>query len=97
MHFYYTQMLILFCILAISLLNPQSLFNKLFKGKIWKFLGGITYEMLLLHIPCRFLINYTYSFFPYYRNLWILLYLGLTILASYLLKAGAQRIKIFKQ
>lgn len=95
--FYEPQMLILFCILAISLLNPQSLFNKLFKGKIWKFLGGITYEMLLLHIPCRFLINYTYSFFPYYRNLWILLYLGLTILASYLLKAGAQRIKIFKQ
>ena len=95
--FYESQMLILFCILAISLLNPQSLFNKLFKGKIWKFLGGITYEMLLLHIPCRFLINYAYSLFPYYRNLWIIIYLMLTILTAYFLKVGIRKIVIFKQ
>lgn len=94
--YYEPQILILFCILSITLLNPQSLFNSLFKGKIWESLGGITYEMLLLHIPCRFLINYAYGLIPYYRILWILAYMGLTILTSFLLKAGIQKIKIFK-
>ena len=92
--YYEPQMLILFCLLITSLLNPESIFNRIFKGRIWTFLGGITYEMLLMHIPCRFLINYAYSIIPHYRTLWILAYIGLTILVSYLLKLGIQKVQL---
>lgn len=95
--FYEAQMILLFSILIAALLNPGALFNKLFKGKIWLFLGSITYEMLLLHIPCRYLINYAYSIFPYNRNLWILAYIFLTILLSYLLKVVIDRIRLSKR
>lgn len=84
--FYEPHMVLLFSILVMALLNPESFLNKVFNGKVWLFLGGISYEMLLTHIPCRFLINYAYSFIPHYRNLWILFYIALTVLTAYLLK-----------
>lgn len=89
--FYEPHMILLFCVLVMALLNPESCLNKMFNGKVWLFLGSVSYEMLLTHIPCRFLINYAYSFIPHYRNLWILIYIALTVLTAYLLKLVSSR------
>lgn len=81
-----TMAIVFFAIIVTSCTVTDSWFNRLFNHRIWFFLGGITYEMLMMQIPCRYLINFGYSLFPVYRSLWILVYLLLTILAAYLLK-----------
>lgn len=82
--------LLVFVVAACSF--PDSWLNCLFNHRIWIFLGGISYEMLMLHIPCRYLINFGYNLFPVYRSLWIIAYLLLTILSAYLLKIGLKRV-----
>lgn len=78
--------IVLFVPLIAACSIQGSLLNRLFNHRIWLFLGGITYEMLMLQIPCRFLINYGYDHFPFHRTLWIVAYLLLTILSAWLLK-----------
>ena len=87
-----TFAIVFFAFIVVSCAIPDSWLNRLFNHRIWFFLGGITYEMLMMQIPCRYLINFGYNLFPLYRSLWIVAYLLLTILSAYLLKIGLKRV-----
>ena len=80
-----TMAVVLFTFIVAACTMAGSWLNSWFDHPVWYFLGGITYEMLMMQIPCRYLINFGYNFFPYYRGLWVLSYLLLTILAAFLL------------
>ena len=92
-----TLAIVFFVFIVASCSIPDSWLNRLFNHRIWFFLGGITYEMLMMQIPYRYLINFGYSRFPIYRSLWIVAYLLLTILTAYLLKIGLKRFLSTKQ
>lgn len=49
--------LLAFSILVISCFVPSTLINRVFKSGVWMKLGGITFEMLLVHCPIIWVIN----------------------------------------
>ena len=49
--------LLAFSVLIISCFVPSTLINRIFKSSIWVKLGGITFEMLLVHCPIIWVVN----------------------------------------
>ena len=49
--------LLAFSVLIISCFVPSTLINRIFKSAIWVKLGGITFEMLLVHCPIIWVVN----------------------------------------
>lgn len=49
--------LLAFSVLIISCFVPSTLINRVFKSTIWAKLGGITFEMLLVHCPIIWVVN----------------------------------------
>ena len=49
--------LLAFSVLIVSCFIPSTLINRLFKSSIWGKLGGITFEMLLVHCPIIWVVN----------------------------------------
>ena len=84
-------MLVPTTILASCVINPVSGFNKVFRHRIWGFLGGLSYGMLMLHIPVRFLINFGFRYFLYFRTGWLILYILITMLAAWLIPRLLER------
>lgn len=83
-----------FCLVGLVLgcISQSSFLNRLFQSGIWAWLGSLTYGMLMLHIPCRSLINFAYNFFPYYRGIWVIAYILLTVLLSWGVNAIVPRV-----
>lgn len=80
-------------IFIIGLLCQQSCWNRWFTSKLWVFLGGLTYEMLLMHMFVRGpLVKYELH---QWLNPWLLgsIYLALVMLCSYLLKYTSKKIQ----
>lgn len=81
--------LIGFSILIVASEISESLINKCFKSQIWLKLGGITYEMLLIHAPVIWVLNFLTREIP---TSWITLsiicciYIIMVVAASWLLK-----------
>lgn len=73
-------------VFILGLLNVDSWWNSVFKSRIWLFLGGLTYEMLLVHMFVRgpFVKFSVYE----WMNPWLIgvLYLTIVLVLSYLLK-----------
>lgn len=78
--------LIFIPIILISFYMKDSIFNKVFKSILWEKLGSITYEMLIIHIPCRFILNNIgiYTFID--DSFKLLVYLLFVVSASIMLK-----------
>lgn len=80
-------------ILILALLLEDSWLNRIFRSKLWVILGGISYEMLLVHMAIRSPLIY----FGIYKWMapWFLVasYLSLVISSSFLLKALGKRIR----
>lgn len=76
-------MLLPMVLLVLAACQPDSWLNRLFTHPVWSFLGSLTYGMLMLHIPVRYLVNYGYGLYPHFRMAWILVYLTVTILAAW--------------
>lgn len=49
--------LLAFSVLIVSCFIPSTLINRLFKSSVWGKLGGITFEMLLVHCPIIWVVN----------------------------------------
>lgn len=49
--------LLAFCVLIVSCFVPSTIINKLFRSNIWRKLGSITFEMLLVHCPIIWVVN----------------------------------------
>ena len=73
-------------VFIMGLLYEDSWWNKIFKSRGWLFLGGLTYEMLLVHMFVRgpFVKFSVYE----WMNPWLMgaLYITIVLVLSYLLK-----------
>ena len=69
----------------VGLFCENSLLNKWFTGTVWHFLGGLSYEMYLMHIVIRGILRYT-GLSQLSSYLLIVIYLTLVIISAYLLK-----------
>ena len=80
-------------ILIFALLFEDSWLNRIFQSKLWAILGGISYEMLLVHMAIRSPFIY-YGIYKW-MSPWFLvaLYLSLVLASSFLLKALGERIR----
>jgi peptidoglycan/LPS O-acetylase OafA/YrhL len=54
---YDNMALLAFCMLILSCSISNSLVNRIFKSQIWAKLGGVTFEMLLVHAPVIWVMN----------------------------------------
>ncbi|MBR1787838.1 MAG: acyltransferase [Bacteroidaceae bacterium] len=73
-------------VFIMGLLYEDSWWNKMFKSRVWLFLGGLTYEMLLVHMFVRGpLVNFSVH---EWMNPWLMgaLYITIVLVLSYLLK-----------
>ena len=70
----------------VELMNEKSCWNKWFSSKFWLFLGGISYEMLLVHM----FVRGPFIYFGIYEwmNPWLMggIYISLVLVSSYILK-----------
>lgn len=80
-------------VFIMGLLCKQSCWNQWLTSKIWIFLGGLSYEMLLIHMFVRgpFVKFEVYQ----WMNPWLLgiSYMALVLLCSYLLKYTSMKIQ----
>ena len=80
-------------ILIFALLFEDSWLNRIFQSKLWAILGGISYEMLLVHMAIRSPLIY-YGIYKWMSPcLLTALYLSLVLASSFLLKALGERIR----
>lgn len=87
--------MLLFCpIFMIGLFSPKSWLHRAFQSQIWVFLGGLSYEMLLVHMAVRAPL----IFFNIYEKIstyaLVLIYLSAVLLLSYLLKQVGKYIRV---
>lgn len=79
-------LLLLIAIVVLECMIDGSLFQRVFKHSIWASLGGVTYEMLLLHAPIMIVVNYLRKIVPFNHQIWLVSYLVAVIICSYCFK-----------
>ena len=92
--------LLAFCILIISCFVPSTLINRVFASQLWTRLGGITFEMLLVHCPVIWVVNnVTRSIDLPKFGLFVLalLYVVLVLVCSFSLKFIVNKLKTIKR
>lgn len=93
--FYDSYCLFAFCILVVAAITEGTWLADLFKSEIWTRLGGVTYEMLLIHAPVIWVIDYIISdlVLPVYgKALLAVIYVLIVIASSFLLKEFCRKI-----
>lgn len=89
--------LLVFSLLIVSCVIPNLLFNKIFKLKIWTKLGGVTFEMLLVHSPVIWVINNLTRSIPLSflgKIMLAIVYMGIVVIVSFILKSLNNRIRM---
>ena len=86
--------MLIFCpIFLAGLFSEKSWFHKVFRGKVWSFLGDLSYDMLLVH----FIVRAPLVYFNVYQKMssfeLILLYMAFVLALSYLLKLLGEKIR----
>lgn len=88
--------LLAFSVLIISCFVPSTLISKMFKSTIWVKLGGITFEMLLVHCPIIWVVNNltrSIKLSPYGIVALALVYIVMVLICSFALKYIGNRLK----
>ena len=88
--------LLAFSVLIISCFVPSTLINRIFKSAIWVKLGGITFEMLLVHCPIIWVVNNltrSIKLSPYGIVALALVYIVMVLICSFALKYIGNRLK----
>lgn len=89
--------LLAFCMLILSCSISNALVNRIFKSQIWKKLGGVTFEMLLVHSPVIWVINNLTRSIPlssFGKIMLAIVYMGVVVIVSFILKSVNNRIRI---
>lgn len=87
--------LLAFSVLIISCFVPSTLINRIFKSSIWVKLGGITFEMLLVHCPIIWVVNNltrSIKLSPYGIVALALVYIVMVLICSFALKYIGNRL-----
>lgn len=87
--------LLAFSVLIISCFVPSTLINRIFKSSIWVKLGGITFEMLLVHCPIIWVVNNltrSIKLSPYGIVALALVYIVIVLICSFALKYIGNRL-----
>ena len=89
--------LLAFSMLIFSCTIANSLVNRIFLSKIWAKLGGVTFEMLLVHSPVIWVMNNltrSISLSTFGKTMLTIVYLGVVVIVSFLLKSLNNRIRM---
>lgn len=73
-------------IIILTCFSPNSIINKILKGKIWGELGSLSFQMLIVHLPIVAIMSKLSLMFMISPYLSILLYTIVVLLASYVLR-----------
>ena len=65
---------------------PAGIFRRWIKGRVWVFLGGLTFEMLLVHNVISLCLHQANPYLHLPDGMLLTLYFALVFAASYLLK-----------
>ena len=87
--------LLAFSVLIISCFVPSTLINRIFKSTVWAKLGGITFEMLLVHCPIIWVVNNltrSIKLSPYGIVALALVYIVIVLICSFALKYIGNRL-----
>lgn len=87
--------LLAFSVLIISCFVPSTLINRIFKSTVWAKLGGITFEMLLVHCPIIWVVNNltrSIKLSPYGIIGLALVYIVIVLICSFALKYIGNRL-----
>ncbi len=87
--------LLAFSVLIISCFVPSTLINRIFKSTVWANLGGITFEMLLVHCPIIWVVNNltrSIELSPYGIVALALVYIVIVLICSFGLKYIGNRL-----
>lgn len=87
--------LLAFSVLIISCFVPSTLINRIFKSTVWAKLGGITFEMLLVHCPIIWVVNNltrSIKLSPYGIVALALVYIVMVLICSFALKYIGNRL-----
>lgn len=97
---YDNMALLAFCMLILSCSISNSLVNRIFQSQIWAKLGGITFEMLLVHAPVIWVMNSltrSVPFSSFEKSLLAVAYIIVVVTVSFVLKMLNNRVKeLFK-
>ena len=86
---YDNMALLAFCMLILSCSISNSLVNRIFKSQIWAKLGGVTFEMLLVHAPVIWVMNNLTRSIPlssFEKSLLAVAYIIVVVTVSFVLK-----------
>ena len=78
--------LLFYSIIILSCFTRGTLVNKLFSHSIWNYLGQLSFEMLLVHMPIAWVLGKIYSVWNFPAVVLMMLYILLTLISSMLLK-----------
>ncbi|MCQ2146598.1 MAG: acyltransferase [Bacteroidales bacterium] len=79
-------LLLFIAVIVLACLIEGSLMQKLLKFNLCSSLGGITYEMLLIHSPIMIVVNYLRKFIPMSEWTGLIVYLVVVVISSYIFK-----------
>lgn len=92
---YDNMALLAFCMLVLSCSISNSLMNKIFKSQIWAKLGGVTFEMLLVHSPIIWVMNNLTRSIPlssFEKSFLSVVYIIVVVTISFVLKLLNNRV-----
>lgn len=93
---YDNMALLAFSVLIMSCSISNSLLNELFRSQIWTKLGGVTFEMLLVHSPVIWVMNNLTRSIPlssFEKTLLAVVYIIVVVIVSFVLKFLNDRVK----
>lgn len=78
--------LIFIPVILLFLFQDKSIYNIIFKASIWGKLGSITYEMLIVHVPCLAILNIIIKHMQLEGPMQLPAYLALVLIGASVLK-----------
>ena len=89
--------LLAFCMLIFSCSIPNALVNRIFRSQIWAKLGGVTFEMLLVHSSIIWVMNNLTRSIPlssFGKTMLAFVYMFVVVMVSFILKSLNNRIRM---
>lgn len=89
--------LLFYSIIILSCFTRGTVVNKLFSHSIWNYLGQLSFEMLLVHMPIAWVLVKIYSIWNFPVIVFVTFYVFLILLSSMLLKYINKNFFVSKQ
>lgn len=79
-------LLLSIAVIVMACLVGESFFQRIFTSRCWESLGGVTYEMLLMHSSIMIIVNFFKRYISLNQWVWLAVYLSVVVGGSYAFK-----------